>query len=251
MKHLREVFIDAPPALVHAAWPAAFPWLIQGCTTRGVGLERPYDLGLFSDASPVRHVLRHWEHLRATTGQARAAHAHQVHGAHVRFHESGSPGLHVSEPCDGHATTAPGLLLGITTADCVPVYVVDPENRAVAVLHAGWRGAAAGVLEQGLEVLGERVGTDAARVHLHLGPAICGRCYEAGLEVFEALEQPVPARPMSLDLRAVIAQRAIDFGVPRDQITLSEHCTRCTGSGLFSHRAGDRERQVAYIGIRA
>ena len=66
---VREVSIEAPPALVHDAWRAAFPWLIQGCTTRGDGLERPFDLGLFSDASPARHVLEHWESLRAATGQ--------------------------------------------------------------------------------------------------------------------------------------------------------------------------------------
>ena len=61
---VREVSIDAPPALVHAPWRAAFPWLIQGCTTRGPEPERPFDLGLFSDASPARHVLEHWQRLR-------------------------------------------------------------------------------------------------------------------------------------------------------------------------------------------
>ena len=246
-----EVSIDAPPALVHTTWRAAFPWLIQGCTTRGAGLERPFDLGLFSNASPAGPVLEHWEQLRAATGQPRVVHAKQVHGTHVRFHQPGPPGLHIAESCDGHATAAAGVLVGVSTADCVPVYVVDPEHRAVAVLHAGWRGAAGGVLERGLEVLGEQAGTDAARVHLHLGPAICGRCYEVGPEVFEALQQPAQARPMPIDLRAVLAQRAIEVGVPRGQITVSEHCTRCGDCGLFSHRGGDRERQVAYIGIRA
>ncbi len=57
------------------------------------------------------------------------------------------------------------------------------------------------------------VGTDAARVPMHLGPAICGRCYEVGPEVFEAVQQPVPARPMPIDLRAVLAERAIDVGI--------------------------------------
>ena len=69
--------------------------------------------------------------------------------------------------------------------------------------------------------------------------------------MFEALEQPVPANPTPIDLRAVLAQRAVDAGVAQDQITVSEHCTRCGESGLFSHRGGDRERQVGYIGIRA
>ena len=125
------------------------------------------------------------------------------------------------------------------------------KDALPALAHAGWRGAAAGVLEQGLEVLGERVGTDAARVHLYLGPAICGRCYDLGPEVFEAVWQPVPARPVPIDLRAVLAPRAIDVGVPRGRITVCEHCARCTGGGLFSRSGSDRERRVAYIGIRA
>ncbi|HAC06481.1 MAG TPA: laccase, partial [Gemmatimonadetes bacterium] len=63
------------------------------------------------------------------------------------------------------------------------------------------------------EVMQESVGSDPARIHLHLGPAICGDCYEVGSEVFEALEQPVPANPAPIDLRAVLAQRAVDAGV--------------------------------------
>ena len=248
---VREVSIDAPPALVHAPWRAAFPWLIQGCTTRGPEPERPFDLGLFSDASPARHVLEHWQRLRAATGQTRVVHAQQVHGANVRFHLPGPPGLHICETCDGHVTAEAGVLVGVSTADCVPIFVVDPKKRAVAALHAVWRGAASGVLERGLEVMQESVGSDPARIHLHLGPAICGDCYEVGSEVFEALEQPVPANPAPIDLRAVLAQRAVDAGVAQDQITVSEHCTRCGESGLFSHRGGDRERQVGYIGIRA
>ncbi len=251
MTQVLENRTDALPALVHTGWADAFPWLIQGCTTRGSGREGPFDLGLFSDASPARRVLENWERLRAATGQARVVHAQQVHGSRVRFHESGPPGLHISERCDGHATAAAGIVLCVAAADCVPVYVVDAERRAVAVLHAGWRGAAGGVLEQGLRLLAERVGTTADRVHLHLGPAICGRCYEVGPEVFEALGQRVPVAPEPIDLRAVLVRRAVDSGVPQAQITVSEHCTLCGASGLFSHRGGDHERQVAYIGVRA
>ena len=247
----REIVIEAPPALAVEAWTAAFPWMIQGFTTRGPGHERPFDLGLFSDASAAGAVLEHWEKLRTATAQPRVVHARQVHGTQVRFHQQGPPGLHLAEPCDGHATSEPGVVLCVATADCVPVYVVDPECRAVAVLHAGWRGAASGVLERGLKVLEERTGADITRVHVHLGPAICACCYEVGPEVFEALRQHVPAQPTPIDLRAVLARRAIDVGIPQAQVTVSEHCTRCTDSGLFSHRGGDRERQVAYIGIRA
>ena len=247
----REVVIESPPALAVEAWRTVFPWMIQGFTTRGPKAAHPFDLGLFSDASVAGQVLKHWEQLREATAQPRIVHARQIHGARVRFHQQGAGGLQLAEPCDGHATATPGIVLCVAAADCVPVYVADPEHEAVAVLHAGWRGAADGVLETGLSVMRARASTDITRVHIHLGPAICGSCYEVGPEVFEALQQPASAEPMPIDLRAVLARRAIAVGVPPGQITVSQHCTRCTESGLFSHRGGNRERQVAYIGIRS
>jgi copper oxidase (laccase) domain-containing protein len=140
------------------------------------------------------------------------------------------------------------VLLAVTIADCVPVFVVDAGARAVCLLHAGWRGTAAGVLERGLERMTARgMGAD---VHVHLGPAICGSCYEVGPEVFAALGEPVPSRPTPIDLRGVLARRAVAAGVDPSRVTVSAHCTRCTGSELFSHRGGDRGRQVGYLGIR-
>ena len=101
-----------------------------------------------------------------------------------------------------------------------------------------------------MSVLRKQVGSRMAEVHIHLGPAVCGACYEVGPEVFGALGQTVPAGPMPIDLRAVLAGRAVGEGVTPGQVSVSRHCTLCTGSGLFSHRGGDRERQVGFIGIR-
>ncbi|HET9949179.1 MAG TPA: laccase domain-containing protein [Longimicrobiales bacterium] len=260
---VRERLDGSVPALVHEAWARDFPWIVQGTTiARGPGLPEgdAFDLGLFTGASPEHEVRARWTRLLGATGMRRAVHARQVHGADVRLHEpadAGEPGgLSLLEACDGHATEAPGVLLAVTVADCVPVFVVDAARRAVALLHAGWRGTAAGVLERGLALLGaraaagSRAGAGAAELHVHLGPAICGACYEVGPEVFAVLGLPVPEAPRPLDLRAVLAARALAAGVEPGRITVSGHCTRCTGSGLFSHRSGDRGRQVAYLGIR-
>lgn len=234
---------------MHPAWAAAFPWLIQGTTRRGSGAE-PFDLGIFSDATPARAVLHSWDRLRRGLGCSRVVHAHQLHGSAVRVHDRREPGLHLAGPCDGHVTSAAGVLLAVTVADCVPVFVVDPGRRAVALLHAGWRGVAGGILERGLAVLTERIGSRAADLHVHLGPAICGRCYEVGPEVFEGLGLPVPPGPEHVDLRAVVARRAQASGVAASRLTVSAHCTRCGDADLFSHRRGDRARQAAYLGIR-
>jgi len=237
------------PALLHPEWAARFPWLVQGTTTRGA-LGTAFDLGLFAGASPAHLVHENWNRLMATTGMRCAAHASQVHGAEVRFHRSVPPALSVVEPCDGHATDEPGVLLAVTVADCVPVFVVAPEQRAVAALHAGWRGAAAGVLEAGLRVVEAATGASPGELYVHLGPSICGECYEVGPEVFDALDRPSPERPTPIDLRAILAERAEAAGVDGACITISTHCTRCTASDLFSHRGGDGQRQVGYIGVR-
>jgi len=244
-----EVPVEDPPALVHPAWRTAFPWLIQGTSRRG-DPDHPFDLGLFSDASPAGAVLERWEQLRRSSDAARVVHAHQVHGTAVRYHTGGDAGLHLAEACDGHATSDPGILLAVTTADCVPVFVVDPVRRAVALLHAGWRGAAGGILEEGFAVMAARAGSRAADVHVHFGPAICGSCYEVGPEVFQALGLPVPDGPTPVDLRRALAFRAAAAGAHAERITVSCHCTLCGGSGLFSHRGGDRGRQVGFLGIR-
>ncbi len=235
------------PALVHDGWVDEFPWLVQGTTTRGEPASE-FDLGLFSGGSPVDVVHERWDRLLTATGMRAAVHARQVHEAGVRVHGRVAGGLSIVDACDGHVTSEPGLLLAVTTADCVPIFVVDPMERVVAVLHAGWRGAAAGMLERGLGLVPR--GADARELRVHFGPAICGDCYEVGPEVFAALGEPVPSSAAVIDLRGVLARRALEAGVSPSHVTVSEHCTRCTQSELFSHRGGDRGRQVAYLGIR-
>lgn len=247
-RRVREGHDSSVPALVHAGWAAEFPWLVQGTTNRGAPASE-FDLGLFSGGSPSELVRERWNRLLAATGMRAAVHARQVHEAAVQMHGEVATGLNLVSPCDGHVTSEAGILLAVTTADCVPIFVVDADERAVAVLHAGWRGTAAGVLERGLAMLSR--GSGARELRVHLGPAICGDCYEVGPEVFEALGEPVPSSPAVLDLRGVLERRALEAGVDPSSVTVSEHCTRCTGSGLFSHRGGDLGRQVGYLGIRA
>jgi purine-nucleoside/S-methyl-5'-thioadenosine phosphorylase / adenosine deaminase len=251
-----EVVVEAVPALVHAEWLDRFPWLVQGTTTRG-GDENPFDLGLFGEGCSEEDVLRNWGRLVRRTGSQGAVHARQLHGSQVTVHTptqrtsvSDTPTPDLGEPSDGHLIARAGVLATVATADCVPVFMVDAGTRAVGAVHAGWRGAAKGVLERGLAALIDGFGGAIEEVHIHLGPAICGDCYEVGSEVFEALGQTVPADAAPIDLRAVLADRAVATGVHRDHVTASTHCTRCTGSDLFSHRAGDPFRQVGYIGVR-
>jgi len=235
------------PWYVHREWAARFPWLIQGITGRGDGPE-PFDLGL-AGSVPVGTALGRWRALRDALGCARAVHARQVHGAALLWHGPGAPGLELTEAADAHATRTEGVLLTVSVADCVPVFLVDPEERAVALLHAGWRGTAAGVLEAGVETL-IRAGSRPAVLRMHCGPAICGECYEVGPEVHEALGLPVPPGAEPVDLRAVLAERAARLGIDPAHITTSEYCTRCGSPPFFSHRAGQAGRQFAGLALR-
>jgi YfiH family protein len=238
----------AVPLYRHPGWAERFPWLLQGTTARGE-VSPPFDLRL-SGTLPVHEVLGRWRLLREALGFPAAVHAYQVHGARVLYHEAAAAAaLLLADDADGHATRAPGVLLTVSVADCIPISLVDPERRAVALLHGGWRGVAAGIVERGIALLAERAGSRAESLYLHFGPAICGRCYEVGAEVHEALGLARPSAPTPIDLRALAAERALACGVPAAQVSLSAFCTRCPGSPFFSHRAGCGERQVGVLGL--
>jgi hypothetical protein len=221
--------------------------VVAGLTVRGEA--EGFSLGLVSD-EPVGQVMGRWRAFLHAVHPAFPAFqmARQVHGATVAWHERVGEGWHVAEGIDGHATAQRGLLLGVTVADCVPVYLATRDGGAVALLHAGWRGVAAGILERGVGLLASRCGVPAADVAVHLGVGICGRCYEVGPEVVLAIEGRRATGASNLDLRDALAARAVRLGA-RD-ITRSPHCTACSRDRFFSHRgsAGRDGRMVAYLG---
>jgi YfiH family protein len=177
----------------------------------------------------------------------------QVHGSTVvTLRRSPERGVHVAGEADGMTTAQDGVLLAVTVADCVPVYLAGPAGRAVGLVHAGWRGAAAGVLETAIEAMARSHGVDPSRLCVHLGPAICGSCYGVGSEVFAALGID-DREPGGLDLRGVLADRALRAGVTTERLTCSSHCTRCDSALLFSHRRQGRRagRMAAFLGRSA
>ena len=237
----------AVPRLELAAWAARYG-VVAGITTRGVGAA-PFSLGLWSDEA-VGHVFSRWRAFR-TAFAARfptLVLSHQVHGNVVQWHETLPEGWLVLDGFDGHATNARGTLLTVTVADCIPVYLAVPEKGAVALLHAGWRGAAAGVLGRGVELLKWRAYAKASDIVMHCGVGICGMCYEVGSEVATCFGLPASATPVPLDLRAILARQARDLGI--EDVSISPWCSAHDYDRFFSHRAsGGRDgRMVAYVG---
>jgi YfiH family protein len=133
--------------------------------------------------------------------------------------------------------------LGVTIADCVPVFLAHPSGT-VGLLHAGWRGTAGKILSAGLAMM-RADGLALRDVRVHMGPAICGRCYEVGPDVYKQITGRESSGPKTVDLREMLALEARAAGVMH--VSISARCTRCDNDVHFSHRAGDGGRQVAAI----
>ena len=132
--------------------------------------------------------------------------------------------------------------MAVSIADCVPVFLAHPSGAA-ALLHSGWRGTEARIVEQGIAAFVSR-GLAAAELRMHLGPAICGKCYEVSADVAtRLLGSTQPKR--TVDLRGIIADHARSRGVRH--VTTTPKCTKCDNDRFFSHRAGDAGRQVAVL----
>ncbi len=222
--------------------------VVAGITARGEGAGAGFDLGLWT-REPVGDVMARWRDLRrAAAGFSAFVMAHQVHGSEVAW-QPAARGWVILDGVDGHLTDARGVLLLVTLADCVPVYLAVP-GRAVGLLHAGWRGTAAGILERGVADLCRRTMVSPSSVVAHLGVGICGSCYEVGSEVMVGCGLPREGTgPWQLDLRAVLADRAAAAGV--GALTVSTWCSAHDRPRFYSHRAsgGADGRMVAFVGL--
>ena len=219
--------------------------VVAGVTTRGHG----FSLGLWS-AESVGQVMTRWRAFRAALERPFpvVVLSHQVHGTEVRWHDAPADGWLILDGVDGHATARPGVLLTVTVADCIPIYLAAPQKGAVALLHAGWRGIAAGILERGVGVLRRQAFVKSSDIVMHCGVGICGSCYEVGSEVAGVLSGTGAPGPVHVDLRGLLVRQAQDLGI--EAVTVSPWCTAHDHDRFFSHRAsrGGDGRQVAYLG---
>ena len=225
----------------HLSIPDFDDWgLIAFTTTRAAGTFGT--LGTDSAAS----TFGRWHALVDALAELRAtrfASGSQVHGSDIAVHGSSWRGWLRTTAADGHAWLTPGAAAAVTVADCVPVFLAHPSGAA-ALLHSGWRGTVAGITERAIQWFVDS-GFGAGSLRLHLGPSICGGCYEVSPDVYGALTGAAVPVATPVDLRAVISDRARRHGVR--SIAVSEWCTRCSNDQLFSHRAGDTGRQLGVL----
>lgn len=158
--------------------------------------------------------------------------------------------------CEGDALITDDLnrRIGVRTADCVPILLLDPDKRAVAAVHAGWRGTVAAIVRRTIEKMQVDFGTHAADIRAAIGPCIRECCYEVGPEVasqFSPLfpEWPPVAGKRHLDLVEANRRHLTSAGVPDAQVFDSGLCTVCLPEHFFSYRREPQNpgRQLSVI----
>lgn len=266
-------------------------WLAHGFSTRPGGASRlegkpALNLG-FTEWDEREHVTANRQKFAAAVG-ARAMELVALRQFHSDvIYVAASVNGSEAPKADALITNTPGLLLGVQTADCVPILLADTRRRVVAAVHAGWRGTLARLVQKTLGRMRMEFGTRSRDVVAAIGPAIGGGCYEVGPEVAQAFatqfppaaewfdgpfeqlaygEEPlwlpwltmmppghVPPPPrVQLDLRAANRWQLTDAGVPEKQIDVSDLCTACRTDLFFSYRREGAKtgRMMAVIGLR-
>ncbi len=262
------------------------PWLVHGFSTRPGGVstlegQQVLNLG-FMEWDTRENVTENRQLWQSALGAESftLAPLKQIHSDAIHLF-SAAP----AHPCKGDASTTnhPGLLLGVQTADCVPILLVDPKKRAVAAIHAGWKGTLARIAEKAVGRMRLELGSKPADLLAAIGPSIGACCYEVGADFvtkFSAqfadagdyFDEPrsgdepnplqwlnmappghqPPPRNVHLDLPKANRAQLLAAGLRVQNIFSSGLCTACHTDFFFSHRkeAGLTGRLMSVIGVR-
>ena len=161
---------------------------------------------------------------------------------------------------DGLITNEPGVILSTFYADCVPLYFVDPVNKAIGLSHSGWRGTVERMGQKTLEAMKEAFGTEPKDVIAAIGPSICQDCYEVSEDVAQCFYQEFGDKILlnkgngkyQLDLWAANAIVLQEAGILPEHLEITDVCTCCNDKLLFSHRAsqGKRGNLAAFLMLK-
>lgn len=154
---------------------------------------------------------------------------------------------------DGLVTNEPGVVLSTFYADCVPLYFVDPVNKAIGLSHSGWRGTVHRMGQATIEKMAEEFGTKPENVIAAIGPSICQDCYEVSEDVAEEFAREFGGAaeilsygnaPGKYQLNLWRANEIVlaEAGVKKENIITTNVCTCCNPDVLFSHRASHGKR---------
>ncbi|USN53658.1 MAG: peptidoglycan editing factor PgeF [Candidatus Nomurabacteria bacterium] len=207
-----------------------------------IALSQPEDGDMRAQASDGNGLERRRIFLESEGFRSdQAVYAGLDHGTNVIAVRGTDAGQTVPD-VDGLVTNEAGLVLGLTVADCLPVYLYDPRTEAIGLLHAGWRGLEQGVLRQGIERMQQSFRVHPEDVFAAIGPSIRSCHYQVGEEVARrfraryslALEQR--GLETRLDLTRVARMQLGEVGVIARHIEVHPHCTYCRPGLYFSRR---------------
>ena len=192
----------------------------------------------------------------------------QTHTTNVRRVTKADAGKGVVIPkdytdVDGLITNEPGIVLSTFYADCVPLYFVDPVHRAIGLSHSGWRGTVNKMGQVTIEAMKREFGSRAADLYCAIGPSICQDCYEISRDVAEEFMKAFPKHvndiliqkseeKFQLDLWKANEIVMLESGVLPEHLAVTNICTCCNPTELFSHRAskGKRGNLAAFLMIK-
>ena len=268
------------PVWAESSFPIlVFPELEQtglvrhGFTTRLGGVSRDHLASLnlsFSRGDREENVRENFRRVAEylQTEENRFVFTDQTHTSAIRVVTEQDAGKGLTRPrdytdVDGLVTNVPGLVLSVFTADCVPVFLLDPRNRAIGLVHSGWRGTAGKIAGKAVERMGREYGTMPEDLICAVGPSICRDCYEISSDVAEVFQKAFPGKDedfliekkngkFQLDLWSCIRLILEEAGVPTENISITDICTCCNPDLLFSHRAshGRRGNLGAFLALR-
>lgn len=195
--------------------------------------------------------------------------SHQTHTTNIRRVTCADKGKGIVRPrdyedIDGLITDEPGIALVTYYADCVPLFFVDPVNRAIGLAHSGWRGTVNKMGKCMVEAMREQFGSRPTELYAAVGPSICQDCYEVSGDVAEQFQElfaetssdiVLPGREpgkYQLDLWRANERILAESGIPKEHIAVTDICTCCNSNYLFSHRAsgGKRGNIAAFLMLK-
>jgi polyphenol oxidase len=175
----------------------------------------------------------------------------QVHGDGVKLVRNDADAGSTNDKYDALASDLPGLLVGVKTADCVPVLIGDPKTGAYAAVHAGWRGTVQSIVAKAVDLMTKEFGSDPKSMIAAIGPAACGRNYEIGEDVIDefaanfsdAAKYFTPTREghALIDLNDANQDQLIAAGIRNENIYTAPYCTMERTDLFFSYRVEKRK----------
>lgn len=233
-----------------------FPQLIHGFSTRVGGVSLPpfntLNLGLHTGDDP-KAVQQNRALFFNALGirKQNVVFPEQVHSDTIRFVDT--PGI--VPHCDALITNRTNLFLSIQTADCFPVFVYDPVQKAVGIIHSGWRGTVKNIVGQTIRQFKARFHSEPERLLVAVGPGVQQSCYqidEATAKYFHPkFLKPDGPEHFKLNLQGAIIEQIRDEGVPNANIEIDTDCTHCRSDLYYSYRRDGKQsgRMMGIIGI--